>query len=88
MLTSAGECPYIWLKLPEPWLSGTFKNAAADHGISISSEDDYKVARLDQTFHGVRIGLNALVSLDDLKSALQTLRNLLDSGVAGYDRNE
>ena len=88
MLTSTGDCPYIWLKLPEPWLSGTFKNAAADHGISISSEDDYKVSRLDQTFHGVRIGLNSLVSLDDLKSALQTLRGILDSGIAGYDRNE
>ena len=88
MVYSIKGCPFIWLKLPEPWLSGTFKNAAADHGISISSEDDYKVTRLDRTFHGVRLGLSAVEALSELENALQTLRNILDSGIAGYDRHE
>ncbi|MEM7069734.1 MAG: PLP-dependent aminotransferase family protein, partial [Pseudomonadota bacterium] len=82
------NCAYIWFKLPEPWLSGTFKNAAAAQDIDLSSEDDFKVTRLDQTFHAIRLGLGNVTTHEELTLALKTLRNILDSGIAGYDRHE
>ena len=35
--------PFVWLRLPDPWLSGTFKNAAAKAGILIDDEDAFEV---------------------------------------------
>ncbi len=77
--------PYIWIKLPDPWHSGTFKNALAKHNIIVSGEDDFKPARTDQVFHGARIGLFSVASADELIEPLNIIKNLLESGIAGYD---
>lgn len=78
-------CPYIWIKLPDPWHSGTFKNALAKHNIIVSGEDDFKPARTDQVFHGARIGLSSVSSSKALEEPLKIIRSLLESGIAGYD---
>ena len=41
--------PYLWMKLPEPWLSGTFKQVAANEGVLVDDEDEYKPARGEKT---------------------------------------
>ncbi|BDA84314.1 transcriptional regulator [Aureimonas sp. SA4125] len=76
--------PFIWLKLPEAWLSGTFRNAALAQDLLIDDEDEYKSARMDRSYHRVRIAFSAS-QRDTVKVGLERLRRLLDSGVAGYD---
>lgn len=82
---SREDVPFLWLKLPEPWLSGTFKAAAAAEGILIDDEDEFKVGRSDHTWHRVRIGVSAPEHAADAQAALLRLRQLLDSGAVGYD---
>lgn len=82
---SHAEAPFLWLKLPEPWLSGTFRNAAADEGVLVDDEDEYKPGRTEQAFHRVRVGFTSVPSRDDALRGFATLRRLLDNGGAGYD---
>jgi DNA-binding transcriptional MocR family regulator len=79
------HAPFIWLKLPEPWLSGTFKNAAANEGVLIDDEDEYKCGRTDRAFHRVRIGFTALATRAEVSDGFAKLRSLLDNRIAGYD---
>ena len=78
--------PFVWMKLPEPWLSGTFKNAAAQMGVLIDDEDEYKSGRTDRIFHRIRIGFSTPASRDDVEEGVAKLRSLLDNPIAGYDR--
>ncbi len=81
-------CPFVWLNLPEPWLSSNFKNAAASQGVVISDEDNFKATRMDQPVHGIRIGLSSPANKADLEKALNRVLSVLDSGFAGYDMQE
>lgn len=77
--------PFVWIALPEPWLSGTFKQAAFESGVLVDDEDEFKAGRSDKSFHNVRIGISAPRSRDDVARGLAALRRLLDEGRAGYD---
>ncbi len=77
--------PFIWISLPEPWLSGTFKQAAFENGVLIDDEDEFKAGRSDKSFHRVRIGISAPRSREEVARGLAALRRLLDEGRAGYD---
>ena len=50
--------PYLWMKLPEPWLSGTFKQVAANEGVLIDDEDEYKPGRGESVYYRVRVGFS------------------------------
>jgi DNA-binding transcriptional MocR family regulator len=80
---SAPTAPFVWLRLPGSWLSGTFKAAALREGVLVDDEDEFKPERLDRAYHRVRIscstGDRAAVA-----EGLARLRRLLDSGDAGY----
>lgn len=77
--------PFLWLTLPEPWLSSTFKTAAAAEGILIDDEDEYKPGRSDTAYHGVRIGFTVPDS-DSAAEGFLALRRLVDQGpVVAYD---
>ena len=78
--------PFLWMKLPEPWISGTFKNAAAQVGVLIDDEDEYKTGRSDRIYHRVRIGFSAPASRDDVADGIAKLLSLLDNPISGYDR--
>jgi DNA-binding transcriptional MocR family regulator len=80
--------PFVWLKLPEPWLSGTFKSAAYSEGILIDDEDEFKATRDARTHHRVRVSVSAVRGRADFETALHTLRRLIDSGAAAYGRSE
>lgn len=83
--TMVPNIPFVWIALPEPWLSGTFKQAAFENGLLVDDEDEFKAGRSDKSFHRVRIGISAPRSRDDVSRGLATLRRLLDEGRAGYD---
>ncbi len=82
---SAPQAPFLWMKLPEPWLSGIFRNAAASEGVLIDEEDEFKPARTEKVFHRVRIAFSAPSSRDEVRLGFETVRRLLEGGAAGHD---
>ncbi len=58
--TSHPHLPFLWLKLPAPWLSGTFKAAAGQADVLIDDEDEFKADRLERSFHRVRLAFSSL----------------------------
>jgi len=77
--------PFLWLKLPEPWLSGTFKNAAIADGVLIDDEDEFKAARMEKVYHRVRVAFSSPRRREDVAAGFMTLRRLLENGSSGYD---
>lgn len=77
--------PFLWLALPEPWLSGTFKNAAQTEGVLIDDEDEFKAGRSEKVLHRVRISFSSPLSREEVRSGFAILRRLLENGGAGYD---
>lgn len=87
-LESAEDAPFLWLKVPEPWLSGTFKAAAAASNVLIDDEDEFKSGRSGKVYHRVRIGFTNPMSRDDVTKGLATLKNLLEDSGGCYDSFE
>lgn len=79
------DIPFIWIKLPEPWLSATFKNAIYEHGVLVDDEDEFKAGRSEKVSHRIRIGISSPGSREEVRQGLELVRTLLDSGSAGYD---
>ena len=77
--------PFIWMKLPDPWLSGTFKQAAASEGVLVDDEDEYKPGRTEHFYHRIRIGFSTPKHREDIHTGLTILRRLIDNPNAGYD---
>ncbi|MGH6922627.1 MAG: PLP-dependent aminotransferase family protein [Propylenella sp.] len=82
------HCGFIWLKLPDPWLPGTFKKAALERGILIDDADAFKVGQVDLVCHCVRIGFTAPRTRGDVRRGLESLAQLLHDTSAGYDSME
>lgn len=78
------RAPFVWMKLPDPWLSGTFKQAAASEGVLVDDEDEYKPGRTEEVYHRIRVGFS-IVNRDEMKTGLSIVRRLLDNPAAGYD---
>ncbi|MCX8279363.1 PLP-dependent aminotransferase family protein [Phyllobacterium sp. 0TCS1.6C] len=76
---------FLWVKLPDPWLSATFKNAALNEGVLIDDEDEFKTGRTEKTFHRVRLGITVPGSGEELKNGLTVLRRLMVTDNASYD---
>lgn len=87
MFASHDTCSYVWLTLPDPWLSGTFKKALEEHQIVVSDEDEFKPARSVNSYHAIRIGFSSPVKKEELNAPLKIIRALLDSGFAGFDNH-
>ncbi|MCY1306505.1 hypothetical protein D9M70_563690 [compost metagenome] len=83
--SSHPSVPFLWMKLPEPWLSGTFKQAALQEGVLVDDEDEFKAGRSEKTFYRVRIGLSSPESRADVVTGLSRLRRLIAHGPTGYD---
>lgn len=79
------ETPFLWLRLPDPWMSGTFRAAALNEGVLIDDEDEFKPGRSDKVWHRVRIGFSIPPNVSDVATGLTILRRLLDNGATGYD---
>lgn len=83
--SSDPHVPFLWLKLPEPWMSGTFKNAAQAAGVLIDDEDEFKAARTEKVYHRVRVAFSSSRGRTELQTGLMILRRLLENGSASYD---
>jgi DNA-binding transcriptional MocR family regulator len=79
------RAPFLWMKLPDPWLSGTFKQAAASEGVLIDDEDEYKPGRTEHFYHRVRVGFSTPRRREDIRTGFTILRRLIDNPNAGYD---
>lgn len=75
--------PFVWLALPEPWNSGTFKNAAYERGVLVDDEDEYKAGRSDKVFHRARIGVS-VPERATVQQGLAVIQRLLNEGGVGY----
>ncbi|KPF44193.1 PLP-dependent aminotransferase family protein [Rhizobium sp. AAP43] len=77
------KLPFFWLKLQEPWLSGTFKQAALDADVLIDDEDEFKPARSSRVFHHVRIGFSEGRDRSISTEGLKKVRRILDQSPLG-----
>lgn len=75
--------PFFWLKLPEPWLSGTFKQAVLDAGVLIDDEDEFKPARSSRIYHHVRVGFSEGRERQTSVDGLKIVRQVLDQSPVG-----
>ncbi|MCV0427892.1 MAG: PLP-dependent aminotransferase family protein, partial [Roseibium sp.] len=87
-MVSAPDAPFLWLKVPEPWLSGTFKAAANTSNVLIDDEDEFKSGRSGKVYHRVRVGVTNPLTREETAKGLQILRNLLEDNGACYDSFE
>lgn len=87
-LESSPDAPFLWLKVPEPWLSGTFKAAAAASNVLIDDEDEFKSGRSGKVHHRIRVGFTNPVTRDETTKGLEVLKNLLQDNTACYDSFE
>jgi DNA-binding transcriptional MocR family regulator len=83
--SSRPEAPFLWMKLPEPWLSGLFRRAVADEGVLVDEEDEYKPVRTERTYHRIRVGFSSVATREDVARGFETIRRVLDGGMAGHD---
>lgn len=83
--SSHRHCPFIWLKLPEPWLSGVFKAAAANEGVMVDDEDEYKPGRTEEVHHRIRVGFSSVPRREDAARGFKIVRRLLENAGASYD---
>ena len=79
------SCPFMWLKLPEPWRTGTFVSTARDIGMLIDGDDEFQFSQDEASQHRVRIAFSTVPDHRVLSQALTKLRILLDAGPSGYD---
>ncbi len=79
------NAPFLWLKLPDPWLSGQFRQVAASEGVLVDDEDEFKPNRTQELHHRVRIAFTTPAERDTVAAGFQILRRLLDTGVTVYD---
>ncbi len=75
--------PFFWLKLPEPWMSGTFKQAVLDADVLIDDEDEFKPARSSRVYHHVRVGFSEGRERSISIEGLKTVRRILDQSPLG-----
>ncbi|MFB9885980.1 aminotransferase-like domain-containing protein [Balneatrix alpica] len=78
-LEGAPQALHAWLPLPEPWLSHSFVEAAAQQGVRVLGRDTFSCGRWPG-MHGVRLALSQPPSSAQLEQALQRLRQLLLQG--------
>lgn len=82
---SLPDIAFLWLKLPEPWLSGTFRSAAMKEGVLIDDEDEFKAGRTEKVFHRIRISFSGPSRREEMTQAFGILRHLLDNGSVGHE---
>lgn len=79
------SAPFLWMKLAEPWSSGTFKRVAADEGVLIDDEDEFRPGRTEHVLHRIRVGFSHPVTREEVSNGFSILRRLLDHGSTVYD---
>lgn len=76
--------PFLWMKLPDPWLSGNFKKAGEDEGVLVDDEDEFKGGRSEQAFHRIRVSFTVPKGHAEVERGFAAIRRLVDSGDVGH----
>jgi len=79
------DCPFIWLKMPESWRTGTYVQVARDIGLLVDGDYEFQFTQAETSLHRVRIAFSTISDGKVAEDALRKLRNLLDAGPSGYD---
>mgnify|MGYP001283852990 CR=1 FL=1 len=82
------DSPFIWLRLPELWNPGTFREALLSAGISVDVADEFKTGPLEYGCPYVRIALTGALSETDVRRGLQTIRDIASNPSLCYDYSE
>jgi DNA-binding transcriptional MocR family regulator len=83
--TSNPHTPFLWIKLPDPWLSANFKKACETEGVLVDDEDEFMAGRSARAFHRARVSLSVPKGQVELEQGLAVLRRLLESRGFGHD---
>lgn len=87
-LTSHEECPFAWLRLPDPWVPATFCKAALRLNVVLEEADTFKAGQIDRSVPCVRIALTGALQADQVDAGLDVIRQLLDQPSLAYERVE
>ncbi|KPB00174.1 PLP-dependent aminotransferase family protein [Ahrensia marina] len=82
------RCPFVWLRLPEPWLPSTFCKAARAQNVVVEEADEFKVGQTEYAVPFVRIGITGELEADRLDDGLNVLKQLLQQPALAYDTIE
>lgn len=74
----AGDCPHLWLDLPDPWRGSELAAETMRQGVRVAEGGAFAVGRNASNRHAVRISLNAARNRDELRSALEIVANCID----------
>jgi DNA-binding transcriptional MocR family regulator len=80
-LQVAATAPHGWLRLPDPWRSANFVQAAHAAGVGVLPGEAFALSRDQAPVYAVRINLSAARSRADLHRAATVLREILDGGM-------
>jgi DNA-binding transcriptional MocR family regulator len=76
------EAYYVWLRLPEPWRSDGFAEAARARGVVVTPSEAFAVGRAAAP-HAVRLCLGAARRRETLARGLDRVADLLRGGASG-----
>ncbi|MGI9371835.1 MAG: PLP-dependent aminotransferase family protein [Hyphomicrobiales bacterium] len=76
---------FIWLKVPEPWTSTKFRIAALENGIIVDGEEEFFVSESEQLRNRIRVAFIG-DTRERMADGLVRLREIMESGSAGYER--
>lgn len=82
------NCPFIWLRLPEPWVPSTFCKAALAQNVMVEEADEFKVGQLDRAMPNIRIALTGALQTERVDEGLAILSQLLRQPSLAYDSSE
>lgn len=68
---------FCWLRLPSPWTSASFTDAARKQGVLVAEGDHFAIGH-GSTEVGIRIALGGVRSRDALAAALTIIANILN----------
>ncbi len=74
--------PHLWLRLPEPWRTHAFVEAARTRGLAIAADEDFAIGAPPAEPH-VRLALGAPRNDDELEKGIGILAGLLAEGPLG-----
>lgn len=82
------QCPFVWLRLPEPWLPSTFCKAAHAQNVVVEEADEFKVGQTEYAIPYVRLAITGQLQADRVDDGLAVIRQLLKQPALAYDTCE
>lgn len=82
------NCPFVWLRLPDPWVPSTFCKAARAHNVVVEEADEFKVGQIDRTIPFIRLAITGELKAERVDEGLAAIKQLLHQPALAYDTCE